>query len=216
MKRLIPVFLFLFCLVSYAAASSAAPQGAPGGSKPSRTPEQARQPHKVEQLTKDQFDRLADDEVIDVKGRQINVGELRAKRRQAEAEAPALEKAAADKAKADFEAYRTKFLQEQKAKLDAENAKVGEEVTRWRTQHPSPAQPTASVGDDAQVKAIRDEARQLLERSKTASPAEQEQIERRAGELLQQLEQRKGAVAPKPKPLPQRQTPVSQPPGGAN
>jgi hypothetical protein len=40
-----------------------------------------------------------------------------------------------------------------------------------------------------QLDAIQEEAAQLFQRSKTAPPGEQAQIEQRAGQLLQQLQQ---------------------------
>jgi hypothetical protein len=107
--------------------------------------------------------------------------------RQARAEAEVKAKTAAATAQAAFEADRAKFLQGQKAKLEAENAKVRAEVSRLRQQRPAPAQ-------SPQLDAIRREAGQLLERSKTASPAERAQIDQRAAQLLQQLQQMGHAV----------------------
>ncbi len=92
--------------------------------------------------------------------------------KQARAQAEAKAAAAAAKAQAEFEADRAKFL-------DAEKAKV-------RTAGRRPAAPAQSP----QLDAIRREANQLAERVRTASPAEQAQIEERAAQLLQQLGRR--------------------------
>ncbi len=185
------------------ASGAGIPLGAPRQTvEPARPPapgSKGRQPHKVEQLTREQFERLGDDEEIEANGRRIGVGELRARRRQAEAEAPAREKAAAEEAGVEFEARRARFMQEQDAKREAANARALAEAERWQQQHPRPTlqpvprQPAPGSGGDGQLEAIRHEARQLLERSKSASPSEVEQIEARAGELLKQVERLKGA-----------------------
>ena len=172
-----------------------APRPGPPGGMPVEAPrptvpidrplKKAEQPLTAEQLTKEQFDRLPDTQPIEIKGQRMTAGGIRANRakmRQARAEAEAKATAAAAKAQAEFEADRAKFLQEQKARLDTENAKVRAEVARLRQQRPAPAQ-------SPQLDAIRREAGQLLERSKTASPAERVQIEQRAAQLRQQLQQ---------------------------
>lgn len=158
------------------------PVEAPRPTLPIDRPLKAEQPLKAERLTKEQFDRLPATQPIEIKGQRMTAGEIRAKMRQARAEAEAKIEAAAAKAQTEFEADRAKFLQEQKARLDAENAKVRAEVGRLRQQRPAPAQ-------SPQLDAIRREAGQLLERSKTASPAERVQIEQRATQILQQLQQ---------------------------
>jgi len=150
------------------------PAPAPASSQPAPPPK-AEQPLKAEQLTREQFDRLPDTQPIEMKGQRTTAGEIRTKMKQARAEAEVKMKAAAAQAQAGFEADRVQFLQAQKARLDAENAKV-------RQQRPAAAQ-------SPQFDAIRREAGQLLERSKTASPAERAQIEQRAAQLLQQLRQ---------------------------
>lgn len=169
-----------------------------------------RAPVKIEQLTPGQFDSLSDDQVIEFKDQRITARELRAKTRQALAEVEAKSKANAAQAKARFEAYRAKFLLEQKAKLDARNAEVRAEFARRRQQS---GVIVGTLGHAARFDAIRNEARQLLERSKTASPAEQAQLEQRAEQLLGQLEQM-GHVVRDPvqgfrpaRPLPRRSAP---------
>jgi len=134
-----------------------------------------------EQLTKQQFNALPDSAVIDFRGTRITAGEARAKLKQAETEAQARAQGAAAQAQAKFEAYRAKFLQEQKAKLDAANAKVRAEIARLRQ--------ASAAAPLTQQQAIQREVVELLNRSKTATPAEQVQIEQRAGQLQQQYQQ---------------------------
>jgi len=67
----------------------------------------------------------------------------------------------------------------QAAKLQADRAKAMAEFTRLRQ--------AAATPQARQLEAIKEEAAQLYERSKHASPAEQAQIEQRARQLLQQL-----------------------------
>jgi len=137
---------------------------------------------KAEQLTKEQFQGLPDSALIGIKGTVMTAGELRRQMEQRVAESLAKAEAEAAQAKARFEAKRAKFLQEQKARLNAQNAKALADLPRLRQQA---ARSTVPAADDA----LHREAKQLLERAKTATPAEQVQIERRAGELLRQLQQ---------------------------
>jgi hypothetical protein len=140
------------------------------------------QPVKAESLTREQFDRLSDAQVIELKGKRMTAGEIRAQRKGAQADAETKAKIAAAKAQTEFEAEQAKFAQAEKTKLEAANAKVQSEASRVAQQGPAPAQ-------SGQLDAIRREAGQLVERSKTASPAERPQIEQRATQLIRQLQQ---------------------------
>lgn len=137
---------------------------------------------KAEQLTREQFDRLPDTAVIEMKGTRITAGEFRAQIARQRAEGQTKVRAAASQAKTAFEAYRAKFLQEQKSKLQAVNAKVQAQFAAYRSQGAGPARSAAH-------ETIQKEALDLQRRARTASPAEQAQIEQRARELLQQLQQ---------------------------
>lgn len=128
-----------------------------------------------DQLTPQQFKALSDDAVIEFEGKNSTAGEFRAKARQQQQEFNS-EGAAANKGQKEGDAKKAKFLQDQKAKLDAENAKVMAQLARMR-------QSGGGVPEN-----IKQEANQLRERSKNASPAEKAQIEQRAGELLRQLQ----------------------------
>ena len=137
---------------------------------------------KGEQLTKQQFDALPDTTVIDFRGTRITAGEARARIKQAETAAQAEAQAAAAQAQAKFEAYRAKFLQDQKAKLQDAHVKARAEIARLRKVGAAPL---------TQQQTIQKEAVELLNRSKTAPPAEQAQIEQRALQLQQQYQQPK-------------------------
>jgi hypothetical protein len=82
-------------------------------------------------------------------------------------------------AKAQFEAYRAKFMQTQKASIEANNAKM---IAQLATLHREYSSDKAS-----KIEAIRNEARQMQQKVRTAPPAEQAQIQRRSAELLLQL-----------------------------
>jgi len=139
-------------------------------------PSVAGQVYKAEGLTKDKFNALPDNAVIEVKGVQMTKQQLIASKKQKRDEAISRMKTKAAVPNTQFEAARTKFLQEQKNKLDADNAKAKTKFERMKTNSSKYAE-------------IKNEALKLNEKSKNATPAEQEQIEKRANELVQQLKQ---------------------------
>jgi len=128
---------------------------------------------KGEELTKEQFKALPDSAVIEFKGQQKTKGQIIAEVEQKRKQTLAKMK---NVSKSQFEVTRAKFLQEQKAKIEAANAKAKADFERLKA-------------NSAKYAAIKQEALQLFNKSKTATPAEQEQIEKRANELLQQLKQ---------------------------
>jgi hypothetical protein len=132
-----------------------------------------------DQLTKQQFEALPDIAVIEFKGQRMTKAQIRAKAAKS-TEAMAKAPAAARAAQAKVAARQAQFLQQQQAKLQADNAKAMVEVARLR-QAAGPAR-------SPQLEAIEQEAAQLFQRSQRA-PAERAQIEQRAGQLLQQLQQ---------------------------
>src|SRR5262249_8388501 len=133
-----------------------------------------------EQLTKQQFEALPDTAVIEFKGKRMTKGEIRAKVAKSR-EARAKAQAVARQTKAQFEERRIQVERQRQAKMQADRAKAIGEFTR---QSEGAAPPQAP-----QFEAIRKEAMQLYERSKRASPTEQAEIEQRAHQLLQQLQQ---------------------------
>ncbi len=136
---------------------------------------------RLEKMTKEQYEKLPDTAMIDVKGRQITKGQYRSEMKQkAEQRLEKARPVMSGKAKANFEAVRAQFLKDEKAKLDAHNGKVTAEFERLRQ---------GGAESSSRLKAIQDEANQLSIRSRTASPSEKAQIDKRAGELLQQIKQ---------------------------
>jgi hypothetical protein len=133
-------------------------------------------------LTKAQFESLPDNAVIDIRGTRTTAGELRAKLRQQEVQALARAQELAAETQAAFPAYRTKFLQDERARVKTNGAKAWAEFTRWR-------QAQATV-PGAPEDAIAEEAIELMTRARTASPAEQIEIEQRARELEKRLQPR--------------------------
>lgn len=124
---------------------------------------------------------LPDNAPVEFKGQRMTLGEIRAKEKQMLAAAAAKMKAAAAQSKTKFEEYAAQFNEKQQAKLRADNQKVEAEFARLQTTG-------GGSGQVSKRAAIENEARELSQRYKNASPAEKAQIDRRAGELLRQLE----------------------------
>ncbi len=177
-------------LLGHAAPSAAAGRGTPGAQKPVTpaqppaigTP-QRPEPGAVvrgDQLTREQFEALPDTATIEVKGQRATKAQIRAKAAKGQ-EAQAKAEAASREGKAKFEARRAQFLQQQQAKLEADNGKVSAQLAGLR-------RPSVRPQTGRQREALQGEAADLINRSKTASPAERAQIEKRAVELLRQLQ----------------------------
>jgi hypothetical protein len=132
---------------------------------------------KIERLTKDQFNALPDNAVIEVNGVQMTKQQLIMANKQKKNEL--INQLKLNVPKTQVEAAQTKFLQEQKNKLDAENARI---KSAFESQ-------VKLTGTDSTAKftAIQKEAIELFTKSKNATPAEQQQIEQRAKELTEQL-----------------------------
>jgi len=130
---------------------------------------------RADQLTKQQFEVLPDTAVIEFKGQRMTKAQIQAKATKSK-EAIAKVQAAARDAQAKFQTRLAQFLQQQQAKLQADNAKAMAEVAR--------------LAQSVRLQAIQQEAAQLWQRSQgTLSPAQRVQDEQRAGQLLQQLQQ---------------------------
>ncbi|MBA3355507.1 MAG: hypothetical protein H0U18_06110 [Pyrinomonadaceae bacterium] len=130
---------------------------------------------KVEQLTKQQFRALPDEEVVEIKGQRVTMRELRAAAELRRKRSLAQVSARVAQERPKFEAHRAKFLQKQKATLEADNMTVRTQLAQL------------GRGTDASLttrQEIEEEARQLYVRSKTASPGTLGEIEKRAAELL--------------------------------
>jgi hypothetical protein len=130
---------------------------------------------RLEELTKAQYGALADSSPILVDGQRTTKGEVRARalRRRDQEVADLLAEGRKDAAR--YECERRQAIERRQAPWAAQ-ARVPP-ATR------PPARPP-----DAVVEAVRKEAEQLAVRARKASPAELEAIDRRAGELLLQLQ----------------------------
>jgi hypothetical protein len=135
---------------------------------------------KGDQLTKQQFEALPDTAVIDFKGQRMTKAQIQDKAAKSQ-EAVVKGETLVRQTEAQFEQRRIQFEEQQQAKIKAGKARAMAEFTR---QSQAAATPQAR-----QLEAIQEEAAQLAARSKSASPAEQAQIEQRARQLLQQLPQ---------------------------
>jgi hypothetical protein len=80
--------------------------------------------YQAKQLTPEQFRRLPDSAVIEVRGKRFTAGELRAIERRNAGALKASKGAATKQPRLEAQAQRAKFLQGEKAKLNAENAKI--------------------------------------------------------------------------------------------
>jgi len=135
-------------------------------------------PARSERLTKQQFDALPNNAMIEFKGKRIPKADIQAraaKRKEAMAKVPA----AASKAREKFDQRRTEFEKKQQEKITADNQKVKAEFAKLGKD--------AGSGPDARRASIENEASELSARYKTASATEKAQIDRRANELLREL-----------------------------
>jgi hypothetical protein len=138
--------------------------------------------YKAEQLSRQRFKTLPDSAVIERNGQRMTKAQIRAQAVRQQGAAAAQMEAATRQFQARVEQRRAQFLQRQQAQLAADNAKAMEAATR-RLQADSTRQ--AGPRD-----AIEREAAQLFNRSRAATTADDRaQIERRATDLLRQLQQ---------------------------
>ncbi len=134
----------------------------------------------VKELSPKRFQELfptwPDNTVLEGDGKRITVGELRAKMEQQRAAARAEMEEGARKAAAELERRRAALRESEKARAEA----ARKEALAYFENLPKP--PSAEV--QAEVQAIRDELWNLRQKVRTASPKEQEEILRRAYELV--------------------------------
>ncbi len=141
---------------------------------------------RAEGLTQQQFDALPDSAVLQHKGVRFTKGEFRARALGAHAQAEAKRQSLGAEKRAKFEAYRSKFLTNQQAKLQQLNAGFRAEVTRLQQHHAAQMTP--------QRQALHRQAWDLVGRARKAPPAERAQFDQRAAQILQRL----GGPAPAP------------------
>lgn len=133
----------------------------------------------VKELSPERFRELLrtlpDNAVLEADGKRITVGELRAQMEQRRAAVQAKMEEAARRAAGELERRRAAFRESEKARLEAGR----KEAMAYFESLPKP--PAELQGE---LQAIREEMRKLLERARTASPKEQDEILRRADELV--------------------------------
>jgi hypothetical protein len=122
----------------------------------------------LEPLGDAQLGSLPDQQPIGLGCQQTTAGELRARLARG-----------ASAAGADLEARRLQFFAQQQAARDARNAPARAALARLQDR--------ATGG--AAAEALDREARELLQRYERASPAERQELDRRADELLWQIQQ---------------------------
>ena len=159
--------------------------GLHGALHPAAAQEKQQKPKKpvvinVKELGPKRFAELfptwPDNIVLEADGKRITVGELKAKMEQRRAAVQAQMEEAARKAAAELERRQAEFRESERARLEA----ARKEALAYFERLPKP--PTAEV--QAELQAIQEEMRKLLERARTASPKEQDEILRRADELV--------------------------------
>lgn len=136
----------------------------------------------IERMTKEQFDALPETAAIEVKGKALTKGEyiggIARREKQWHARADLLAKSAGERL---LEAQRARLLEERRARIAKNNAKMRAEFERLKGRGAS--------GKAQRIDAIRVEARKLQVRWRAADPAERERLEKRAAELLRQVNQ---------------------------
>jgi hypothetical protein len=131
---------------------------------------------RLEELTKSQYGALAESSPILVDAQRTTKGEIRAKAlRRRDTDVAAL-LAESRKEAARYECEHREAIERAQAPLAAQ------------ALDPNAPAPPRNPPASALVEAVRKEAEQLAERARKASPAELEAIDRRAGELLLQLQ----------------------------
>lgn len=168
--------------------------------KPVQRPAAVQRALEWETLTERQFKELPDSQPILFEGKRTTLGDVRlkmrewrqqaaARRAQAETRAKTAHAAALSRAQASIRA----FEQEQQRKIAADTALMQGELARLRQQYRDTPSSTRS---SAQIERIRQEAIDLNRRMRTASPTQREALNRRAGELLDEL-QKLGVQVPR-------------------
>jgi len=144
----------------------------------------ARPTPKAEQLTREQFDALREDQSIEVRGKVMTKREILATVAKQSAEAKAKAEAAEKEFEAAAASENENFSRSEDARIEKENAQTRAEAP------PADPEETPAQREIAQVRA---EAVQLRARAaKTTSEAELTEIHRRAQQLLAQLKRNQG------------------------
>ncbi|HZY31648.1 MAG TPA: hypothetical protein VFF86_08415 [Candidatus Methylomirabilis sp.] len=176
--------------------------GAPG-----RTPREAAPSTpgvvtlRAEGLTNKEFRTrlkgLSEHDIVEISGRKMTKAQFRNEIEQKRKKAWALVKGNAaqfqlrlEALRGEFEALRGEFEAQQKATLEASNARARAGFARLAQQwDPGAASQVARMGASSERETVRREAAELMRRVERASPAEQAEIEKRAQQLLQRAKQ---------------------------
>ena len=137
---------------------------------------------KMDKSVEKRIFKLPPNQLIEVQGKPMTVADIRtrilAKRRRAGAAGGTSGKVSAE----SLAALQAKFEKDQKAKLDAENAKVVAELVRLARRQDSPA-------PSSRLQAIRHEALEIQQRYPAASPAQKVKDDARAKALSEEYQE---------------------------
>jgi hypothetical protein len=126
------------------------------------------------------FPRFPDSAVIESHGKRTTVGEIRAKLQEQQAAIEVELERLERRALADLEKHRAAFHESEKARLDEARKEAFAAFERL-----SGTSPVVSP----EIRVIQREMWELWQRSKTASPKEEAELERRAHELVNRYSQ---------------------------
>jgi hypothetical protein len=127
-------------------------------------------------LTREQFQALAPDAVIEINGERITKSAFQARNIKALEEAAKQVQDLRARSLAEFEAQRKAVIDKQKAALADANKKVEDEVNRLV------AADAAAHGPNWEAR--RKQAAELLTRAESATPTERSALEKQAADLL--------------------------------
>ncbi len=134
-------------------------------------------------LTPQQIRQLPDSQPVTMAGKTATLGELRARQKAIFADLQARLQASEAKLGAALRARKAQGEQAEQRRLDAERAKLAAQLGQWKA-----AEGAAGGGaTDPRVLAIRQEAIQLRQQMRAASPADKAKIRERARQLIAEL-----------------------------
>jgi hypothetical protein len=127
-------------------------------------------------LTREQFQALAPDVMIEINGERVTKNAFQARNTKAVEEAAKHVQDLRARSQTEFEARRKVLIEKQKAVLAEANKKVEDEVDRLVSAA------VAAHGPDWEVR--KKQAAELLDQAARATPTERSALEKRAADLL--------------------------------
>jgi hypothetical protein len=124
---------------------------------------------KIDRMTREEFDKLPDEQIVELEGERTTKRELR---RRAKAAQATLDR--------EVERRRTEFANAERMRQDARNARAWGELNRLQLRALDPAYAE-------QRRKLVQEMTELAERSQKATSDGQARLEREAGDLLRRL-----------------------------